>query len=125
MMVYMERKQHLDGKQSCVLNEQILQIFPKENYYVMHKNTTRLYLFYRENGMAILVLLKLAGVWQGCQYPRGFLEKSHVSFTKPCTALSTCIFSLCDCRVTLCGLLSALQKASCSLRLSDKLVIYK
>lgn len=87
-----------------------------KSYNIMHQRITGLCPFYREkNVVPWLVLLKLAGVWQGCQYPQGFLEKSHVSFTKSCTALSLCIYSLCDCHVTLCGLLLALQKASCSL----------
>lgn len=92
-MVRMERIQHLDGNQTCVLNEQILQIFPKVNHNVMHQSNARLYVFYRENGMPIRVLLKLAGVWQGCQYPQGFLEKNLMFLPQSPALLWVYVFS--------------------------------
>lgn len=120
MMVCMERVQHLDGKQACVLNEQILQLFPQESYCVMHQGTTGLYtpVLQREERDAMTSPTEAGRSVAGLPIPARFLEKSYVSFTKSCTAWSLCIFSLQDCHVTLCGLLLALQKASCSLRLS-------
>lgn len=120
VVVCMERLQDLDRKQEQVLNEQMLYLFgKKESYSIMHQSTIGLYPFHREtNVMTGLVLLKLAGVWYGCQYSQPFHDKTPVFFIKSCTVMSLCLFSLCNCHVTLCGLLLALQKASCSLRLS-------